>query len=280
MLADLSAHFPVDVLCATLDCPRSSYYYQAVPSTDDALITAIEQIVIRWPRYGYRRVTVQLRRDGWTVNSKVVRRLMQELGLHRRMGQVRLHTTDSTHGFPRYPNLVRELMAAYPDHIWVADITYIRLGTSFVYLAIILDVYTRAVRGWHLSRSLAHDLALAALQMALQSRVPQIHHSDQGVQYAARGYVAVLEAQTVQISMADAGQPTQNAYAERFMRTFKEEHVDYAEYRDVSDARAQIGHWLEVEYMQERVHSALAYATPVEFEAAFWGRQASEPPKD
>ncbi|CAA9312366.1 MAG: Mobile element protein [uncultured Chloroflexia bacterium] len=271
MIADLSSTFPVDVLCTTLDCPRSSYYYQAVPSSDDALVTAIEQIVIRWPRYGYRRVTAQLQREGWTVNSKVVRRLMQEFGLHCRMGHVRLHTTDSTHGFPRFPNLVRDLVAVRPDHIWVADITYIRLGTGFVYLAVILDVFTRAVRGWHLGRSLGHELALSALQMALRSRVPQFHHSDQGVQYAARGYVAVLQERSVQISMADVGQPTQNAYAERFMRTLKEEHVDYAEYRDVSDARAQMGHWLEVEYMQERIHSALAYATPAEFEAAFWG---------
>jgi transposase InsO family protein len=271
MIAELSTSFPVDLLCTALDCPRSSYYYRVAPATDAALITAIEQIVIRWPRYGYRRVTAQLRREGWTVNSKVVRRLMHELGVQRRMGQVRLHTTDSTHGLPRYPNLVRDLVASYPDHIWVADITYIRLGTGFVYLAVILDVFTRAVRGWHLGRNLGHELALTALQMALQSHVPQIHHSDQGVQYAARGYVAVLQERAVQISMADVGQPTQNAYAERFMRTFKEEHVDYADYRDVSDARTQMGYWLEVEYMQERIHSALAYATPAEFEAAFWG---------
>jgi putative transposase len=278
MIADLSASYPGEVLCTALDCPRSSYYYQAVPTTDAALVTAIEQIVIRWPRYGYRRVTAQLRRDGWTVNSKVVRRLLREVGVPRRMGQVRLHTTDSTHGWPRYPNLVRELVAAYPDHLWVADITYIRLGTGFIFLAVILDVFTRAVRGWQVSRSLGHELALTALRMALRTRTPQIHHSDQGVQYAARGYVEVLQGQGVQISMADAGQPTQNAYAERFMRTFKEEHVDYADYRDVPDARAQIGQWLEREYTQERIHSALGYLTPAEFEAAYWGRLAQEIP--
>jgi len=278
MIADLSASYPVEALCTALDCPRSSYYYQAVPASDAALLTAIEQIVIRWPRYGYRRITAQLRREGWTVNSKVVRRLMQDVGVPRRMGQVRLHTTDSTHGWPRYPNLVRELVAACPDQLWVADITYIRLAPSFIFLAVILDVFTRAVRGWHVSRSLGHDLALTALRMALRTRVPQIHHSDQGVQYAARGYVAVLQAQGVQISMADAGQPTQNAYAERFMRTFKEEHVDYADYCDVHDAHTQIGQWLEVEYTQERIHSALGYLTPAEFEAAYWSRLAQETP--
>jgi transposase InsO family protein len=276
MIAELSTSYPVDVLCIALDCPRSSYYYQAVPVSDAALLTAIEQVVIRRPRYGYRRVTAQLRREGWTINSKVVRRLMREIGMPRRMGQVRLHTTDSTHGWPRYPNLVRTLVARCPDEVWVADITYIRLGSGFIFLAVIVDVFTRAVRGWHVSRSLGHELALAALRMALRERVPQIHHSDQGVQYAARGYVEVLKAQSVQISMADAGQPTQNAYAERFMRTFKEEHVDYSEYRDVQDASVQIGEWLEVEYTQERIHSALGYLTPAEFEAAYWDRLTQE----
>jgi putative transposase len=278
MIAALSSNYPVEVLCAALDCSRSSYYYQAVPANDAALVTAIEQIVIRWPRYGYRRVTAQLRRAGWSVNSKVVRRLLQKVGIPRRMGQVRLHTTDSTHGLPRYPNLVRDLVAAYPDHVWVADITYIRLGTGFIFLAVILDVFTRAVRGWQVSRRLGHDLALTALRMALRTHVPQIHHSDQGVQYAARGYVEVLQEHRVQISMADAGQPTQNAYAERFMRTLKEEHVDYADYHDLGDARTQLGQWLEVEYMHERIHSALGYVTPTEFEAAYWHRLAQETP--
>jgi transposase InsO family protein len=278
MIAELSSSYPVDVLCRALDCPRSSYYYHAVPASDAALLTAIEQIIIRYPRYGYRRVTAQLRREGWTVNSKLVRRLMHELGRPRRMGQVRLHTTDSTHGWPRYPNLVRELVVTCPDQVWVADITYIRLGSGFIFLAVILDVFTRAVRGWHVSRSLGHELALTALRMALRTGVPRFHHSDQGVQYAAKGYVEVLQAQDVQISMADAGQPTQNAYAERFMRTFKEEHVDYADYRDVHDASVQIGQWLEVEYTQERIHSALGYLTPAEFEAAYWDRLAQETP--
>jgi len=270
MITQLSTSYPIETLCALLDCPRSSYYYQPVPPDDTALRTAIEQIVIRWPFYGYRRVTAQLRREGWTVNSKVVRRLLQEFGLHGRIGRVRWHTTDSTHALPRYPNLVRDMVASYPDEIWCADITYLRLGARFIFLAVILDAFTRAVRGWHLGRSLSHELALRALEQALLQREPTIHHSDQGVQYAAQGYVAQLRAHTIQISMADVGQPTQNAIAERFMRTLKEEHVDYTEYTDFTDAERQLKHWLEVEYNHQRIHSALAYATPVEFEAAFW----------
>jgi len=277
MIEALRMNYPIDRLCAVLDCPRRSYYYQAVPTNDEPLRTAIEQIMIRWPYYGYRRVTAQLRRDGWPINSKVVRRLLHEFGLHARVGRVRWHTTDSTHDQPRYPNLVRELAVAYPDQLWVADITYLRLGHRFIYLAVILDAFTRAVRGWHLGRSLGQELALTALAQALTQCVPVIHHSDQGVQYAARGYIDRLTGAGVQISMADVGQPTQNALAERFMRTLKEEHVDYTEYADFLDAEQQLKHWLEVEYNQQRIHSALAYATPMEFEAAFWAQTKPSP---
>ncbi len=253
-----------------MECPRSSYYYQAVSTDDAALRTAIEQIVIRWPFYGYRRVAAQLQRDGWTVNSKLVRRLLHAFGQQGRVGRVRWHTTDSTHALPRYPNLVRELATVYPDQIWCADITYLRLDTRFIFLAVILDAFTRTVRGWQLGRSLSHELALRALEQALQQRTPRIHHSDQGVQYAARQYVEQLTRCSVQISMAEVGQPTQNALVERFMRTLKEEHVDYTEYADFRDAEGQLKQWLEVEYNQQRIHSALGYLTPAEFEAAFW----------
>jgi transposase InsO family protein len=274
MIMQLSTNYPGARLGALLDCPRSSYYYQPVPTDETALRTAIEQIVIRWPYYGYRRMTAQLRREGWTVNSKVVRRLLHEFGLHGRVGRVRWHTTDSTHVLPRYAHLVRDVAASYPDQIWYADITYLRLGSRFMFLAVILDAFTRAVRGWHLGRSLSHELAVRALEQALLQRAPAIHHSDQGVQYAAHGYIARLTAHNIQISMADVGQPTQNAMAERFMRTLKEEHVDYTEYVDFRDAERQLKQWLEVEYNQQRIHSALAYATPAEFEAAFWAAAA------
>ncbi len=276
MIQQLSSSYPIETLCTLLECRRSSYYYHAVSTDDAALRTAIEQIVIRWPFYGYRRVTAQLRREGWTVNSKVIRRLLPEVG-QQRIGRVRWHTTDSRHALPRYPNLIADTLPAYPDHLWIADITYLRLHTRFIYLAVILDAFTRAVRGWHLSRSLGQDLTLTALERALQQHVPTIHHSDQGVQYAAGAYVTQLTAQGVQISMAEVGQPTQNALAERFMRTLKEEHVDYTEYVDFTDAEWQLKHWLEVEYNHQRIHSALAYATPVEFETAFWHRSQETP---
>ncbi len=277
MIELLRPHYPITLLCRVLEYPRRSFYYVPVPTDDTVLRTAIEQIMIRWPFYGYRRVTAQLRREGWSINSKLVRRLLHELGLTCRVGRVRWHTTDSTHGRPRYPNLVREVVVTAPDQAWCADITYLRLGQSFIYLAVILDLYTRAVRGWHLSRSLGQELTLTALRHALAQRVPVIHHSDQGVQYASRTYVDTLTAAGVAISMADVGQPTQNAVAERFMRTLKEEHVDYTEYHDFTDAYRQLKQWLEVDYTQLRMHSALEYATPAEYEAAYWDQRTQSP---
>jgi transposase InsO family protein len=199
--------------------------------------------------------------------------MMRQLGQRGRVGQVKAPvTTQSKHSLPRFPNLIHRWQATRPDEIWVADITYIQLARRFIYLAVILDMFTRAVRGWHLARSLSQSLSLTALDKALLHGRPDIHHSDQGVQYAASSYVARLTALGVQVSMSQPGQPTQNAYAERFMRTFKEEHYDYTEYRDFDDAFVQIEHWIEVEYMTERIHSALDYLTPVEFEAAFTSR--------
>lgn len=275
MIDRLKRHYPIQVLTDTLDCPRSSYYYQVSEANDEALVAAIEQIVLRYPFYGYRRVTAELGRQGWQVNRKVVQRIMKRLGLKGRVGQVKLSTTDSRHNFPRYPNLIRDLEVQYPDHLWVADITYIRLANRFIYLAVILDVYTRTVRGWHVGKTLSQSLSITALQKALAKGKPAIHHSDQGIQYAAKGYTDLLNAQEVQTSMSAAGCPTQNAFAERFMRTFKEEHVDYSEYTDYEDACQQIASWIEGVYMTDRVHSALDYLTPAEFEAAYWATQGT-----
>jgi transposase InsO family protein len=274
MIDQLKADHPVEMLCEALDCPRSSYYYPPCASDDAVLVEAIERILGRWPFYGYRRVTAQLKREGLPVNSKAVRRAMRQIGRHGRVGQVKAPlTTQSQHSLPRFPNLIQGRQATRPDEIWVADITYIQLGQRFIYLAVILDMYTRRVRGWHLGRSLSKSLSLTALDMALaQHPAPAIHHSDQGVQYAAHDYVARLTGLGVQVSMSEPGQPTQNAYAERFVRTFKEEHYDYTEYTDFDDAFRQIAHWLEVEYMTERIHSALGYLTPAEFEAAYYHR--------
>lgn len=254
-------------LCQILDCARSSYYYQPVNQDESALILAMEHILMRWPFYGYRRLLAQLQRDGWIVGERIVRRLLGVLGGSRQSGRVQIKTTDSSQPHWRYPNLLKHRVITYPDEAWVADITYIRFGTRFLYLAVIVDAYTRAVRGWALSRTIEQHLTLAALRMALTNGHPAIFHSDQGSQYTAWEHTELLRNTGCQISMADVGQPTQNALAERFIRTFKEEHLDYAEYTDFDDAQRQIRHWLEITYMTERIHSALAYLTPTEFEA-------------
>lgn len=262
-------------LCDLLNCARSSYYYEPRQPNEAALVVAMEDVMMRWPRYGYRRILAQLQREGVDAGERIVRRLLKALGGSCQVGRVRIRTTDSNHAHWRYPNLLKQLVVAYPDHVWVADLTYIRFGHRFIYLAVILDVYTRAVRGWAVSRHIDKQLTLAALQMALQQGQPLIFHSDQGVQYAAWEHTEWLKAASVQISMADAGQPTQNAIVERFIRTFKEEHVDFADYDSFDDADRQIGHWLAVTYNTERIHSAHDYRTPAEFEAAFLDRQAS-----
>lgn len=275
MIDQLKGQYPIQVLCETLDCPRSSYYYEALAADDAPLVEALQQIILRFPFYGYRRLTAELGRQGWQVNEKVVRRVMKQMGFKGKMGQVKITTTDSTHSLPRYPNLIRSVTAAYPNHVWVADITYIRLADRFIYLAVVVDVYTRAIRGWHVTKSLSHTLSVEALKQALRKGTPVLHHSDQGVQYAAKGYTELLTENRIPISMSEPGCPTQNAFAERFMRTFKEEHVDYSDYRDFEDARQQIGHWIEEIYMKQRIHSALDYLTPAEFEAAYVGAAQS-----
>ncbi len=270
MIAQLKTSYPVTFLCQTLECAPSSYYYQVQAKAEDKrLLEAIEQILVRWPFYGYRRVLAQLQRQGWWVGESRVRRLLKQLGHSRSVGRVRVQTTDSNHTGQRFPNRLKGVRLNRPDQAWVADITYIRLGHRFIYLAVILDAYTRAVRGWAASRRLtANTLTIPALQMALHFGMPTIFHSDQGRQYAADTHLELLLALDVIISMSDKGQPTQNGLVERFIRTLKEEHVDYTEYLDFADAVRQLQHWLEVEYMTERIHSALGYVTPTEFEIA------------
>ncbi len=279
MIRELAAAYPVRLLCEVLDVPRSTVYYEPVVKPEDvALLAAIEQLLMRWPFYGYRRVLAQLKREGWAVGETRVQRLLRQLAHSRSVGRVRTMTTDSRHSLPRFPNLVKALAITAPQQVWVADITYIRLGRRFLYLAVILDAFTRGLRGWHLSHSLETDaLTRPALQMALARHpAPAIHHSDQGKQYAALAYRELLPA-TTHISMAAAGQPTENPLVERFIRTLKEEHVDYADYQDMEDAWQQLTYWLEVEYMTQRIHSALGYRTPAEFEAACSLQQGDSP---
>ncbi len=268
MIETLQPQASVKQLCAVFDCPRSTYYYQPVRRDETALLTAIEQVLMRCPWFGYRRVVAQLQREGIAVGETVVRRLLKGLGHTCSVGRVRVQTTDSHHPYTRYTNLIRGMTLKHPDQVWVADITYIRWGLRFIYLAVILDAYSRAVRGWALSRSLSQALTLDALKMALSKGIPLIFHSDQGSQYAAWLHTDMLDTAGVRISMSDKGKPMQNGIAERFMRTLKEEHVDYADYADFPDAMRQIAHWLEVEYNTQRIHSALHYATPAEFEMA------------
>lgn len=277
MSTQLGAEYPLSVVCQTLDLARSSVYarqHAGVSQADAELRTHIERIAGQWPTYGYRRMTAQLRREGVeTVNGKRVRRLMGELGLVGHAPKRRCRTTNSEHPYPRYPNRVAGLAVTQPDAVWVADITYVRLQREFVYLAVLMDVYTRAIRGWELSRHLDQALTLTALERAISTgHQPAIHHSDQGVQYAATAYTAHLEGLGTQISMAEQGEPRQNGYAERLMRTIKEEEVALTEYRDFADAYAQIGRFLDAVYQRKRIHSALGYRTPAEFEAAYQAR--------
>ncbi len=204
----LAATYPVSVVCEVLGYPRSSYYYQPQSTDDTELKTAIQEVAGAWPTYGYRRITAQVCREKqWVVNRKRVRRVMHILGIQGKCPRRKRRTTNSEHNFPRYPNLVLDLTVTYPDQVWVADITYIRLATEFVYLAVLMDVFTRAIRGWHLSRSLDQELTLTALNRALATeQAPGIHHSDQGVQYAATAYVETLQARQIAISMAEGVQ--------------------------------------------------------------------------
>jgi putative transposase len=267
MIQQLKSDYGVRQLCETLACPVSSLYYQAQVRAENEVLAALEQVLLRFPCYGYRKVQAALARQGMAVGEHTVRRLMRQLGVSHAVGKVRVQTTDSQHPHPRYPNRLKGLQVSQADQVWVADITYIRLGKRFIYLAVILDAFSRSVRGWALSRSLSQSLTLEALEMALTKAVPFIFHSDQGAQYAAWLHTERLHALGVKLSMSDKGRPTQNGIVERFMRTVKEEHIDYSDYQNFDDAYRQLKQWLEVVYMTERLHQALAYVTPVEFES-------------
>jgi putative transposase len=268
MAQQLRGQYPLSRVSAVLQVPRSTLYWAAQePSAEEqAVRDQLVRLAADWPRYGYRRLTAQLRREGVVVNSKRVRRLMHEAGISSSPPKRRIRTTNSDHPYPRFPNLVLGLLVSRPDQIWVADITYVRLLDSFVYLAVLMDAWTRSIRGWALGRTLDQSLTLAALNRALQTRQPEIHHSDQGVQYAAIAYVERLQTAGVQISMAEVGAAWQNGYAERLMRTIKEEEVTLTEYPSFAEAYAHLGRFLDDVYQHKRIHSALGYLTPAEFE--------------
>lgn len=271
----LKKKYSVKDVCQVLDYARSNVYYQSRREDEAALREAIQGLAGEYPTYGYRRITELLKREGHLVNRKRIQRLMGEMNLKIRRKRRKKGTTNSNHGYFRYPNRVAGLVISRPDQVWVADITYIQLRDEDVYLAVIMDLYTRAIRGWHLSRSLGQDLTITALNRALEDYVPEIHHSDQGLQYAATDYVNILRHHEVQISMAAVGKPEDNGFAERLIRTIKEEEIYLSDYADFHDAYQRIGHFLEAVYTQKRIHSSLGYLTPTEFEALYTSQQAA-----
>jgi len=239
------------------------------PDNDLELRSAIQRIALEFPCYGRPRITEELNRRGWKVNHKRVARILREDNLLCLCRKKFVTTTDSRHGLPVYPNLARDMELTRINELWIADITYIRLETEFVHLAVVLDAYSRRVIGWALDRTLEDDLAIAALQMAFDRRKPQeglTHHSDRGIQYASHDYTALLKDHGVTISMSRKGNPYDNAFCESFMKTLKYEEVHRQDYRDLADARASIERFLEKIYNGKRLHSALDYRPPIEFE--------------
>jgi putative transposase len=252
---------------------RAGFYRRRVPRqatpVEMELRDQMQKVAAESPAYGYRRITAELQQRGFDVNHKRVLRMMREdnlLCVRRRAFMV---TTDSRHNLPVYPNLAGEMKPTAINQLWVADITYVRLRTEFVYLAVVLDAFSRRVIGWALGRTLEAQLAVAALRMALVQRRPApglVHHSDRGVQYASQDYTEMLKQHKATISMSRKGNPYDNAACESFMKTLKCEEVYRNEYRDFHEAHSSIGEFLERVYNQKRLHSALGYVPPVEFE--------------
>jgi transposase InsO family protein len=253
---------------------RSGFYRfdsgrKARPDPHMDLRDALQKIALEWPSYGRPRVTAELRRRGWPVNPKLVYRLMRKDNLLCVRKRKFIVTTDSKHARKIYPNLARDMVLSAPNQLWRADITYIRLREEFVFLAVILDAYSRRVIGWALDRTMEDELTLRALRMALDHRkvaAGLVHHSDRGSQYASHDYTDLLKTNGIDISMSRKGNPWDNAACESFMKTLKYEEVLRNEYRDLTEARASIREFLEKVYNENRLHSALGYLPPAEFE--------------
>ena len=263
--------------CRLAGVPRSSYYRQHGQEKirPDGVIHELRQICREYPRYGYRRVTKELGRRGAQANHKRVLGLMRKENLLCRIKRRFVYTTDSRHGFPVYPNMARMLVVTQPNELWVADITYVRLLRGFAYLAVMLDAFSRRAVGWAMSMHIDTKLSLAALTMALETRPVTpglVHHSDRGVQYASSDYVALLKSKNIIISMSRRGNPYDNAKAESFMKTLKSEEVSLNEYETFWDAKQNIEHFIDLVYNNKRLHSAIGYQTPVEFEAHYFNR--------
>lgn len=249
------------------------------PDPEMELRDAIQRIALEWPSYGRPRITAELRRRGWTVNPKKVYRLMREDNLLCFRKRKFVVTTDSSHSRKVYPNLAKRMVLTGMDQLWRADITYIRLRDEFVYVAVILDAYSRRVIGWALDRTMEDELTLSALRMALSKRELEpglVHHSDRGSQYASGDYTDLLKENGIVISMSRKGNPWDNAACESFMKTLKYEEVHRNEYRDLAEAKSAIREFLEKIYNQKRLHSAIGYVPPAEFEACFTAQQSEQ----
>ena len=254
-------------VCEVLGFNKSTFYYQ--PKSDpseDVLRAEILRLAAAYPTYGYRRITKMLVETQATpVGYKRVARLMKEMNLSVSVKRA-CRTTRSLQGDKPWSNLLQSLEVCHRDQVWVADITYVRLNRRFIYVAVLMDVFTRMIRGWNLGQHLSQALTLKPLEQALHASVPEIHHSDQGVQYLSKAYLSVLKAHAIEISIAHRGRPWENGYAERLIRTLKEEEVHLNDYQDITEARQSIGHFLTQVYNHKRLHSALGYLTPAEFQ--------------
>jgi len=278
----LATPIPLRQLCVLGQVTRAGFYRwrQAPPSVDADLDLRdeIQKIALEWPSYGWRQITAELHRRGWKANHKRVLRIMREDNLLCLRRRKFVATTDSHHSRKVYPNLAEQMALTGIDQLWVADITYIRLETEFVYLAVVIDAFSRRVIGWALDRSVEDDLTLTALRMALEGRRPSpglVHHSDRGSQYASGDYTDLLKAHGCQISMSHKASPWENAGCESWMKTLKYEEVYRQEYRSLAEARGSIERFIEKVYNQKRLHSALDYCPPAEFERALLARAAA-----
>jgi len=265
---------PVSKACYHLNISRQAHYkwQQKGSMADVPLRSAIHDIALEFPKYGYRRITAELHRRGQVVNHKKVLRIMHEENLLcKPKKKFRVTTTDSNHEYPTYPNLAKKMIITRINQLWVADITYIHLTERHVYLAVIIDIFSRKCIGWELSRRIDADLVLNALDMAIKARVHLgidglIHHSDQGVQYACNEYVDLLERVGIQVSMSRKGNPYDNAFAESFMKTLKAEEVYLKEYKTFEEAYNNIKEFIDIVYNKKRLHSSIGYVPPEEFE--------------
>ena len=266
MVEALRTDFSVRQICETLGFTRSNLYYHPKQAPCEAsLRDEIEKLSLLYPTYGYRRITQLLVRSGYTIGYKRVARLMKSANLSVSVKRV-CQTTTSIDGVRPWVNRLENLQVSQCDQVWVGDITYVHLKERFVYVSVLMDIFTRIIRRWQVSQYLTQPLTLKPLEQALRRSIPEIHHSDQGVQYLSSAYISTLTRHGIKISVAHRGCPWENGYAERLIRTLKEEEVYLNDYEDITEARERIGHFIEQVYHQKRPHSALGYLTPIEFQ--------------